>query len=75
MKKSLFKDKWSFKFERFYRLLLMLTDKQDKIYYIRVSGMAEVDHKNIYNKLGIKVDKNMGKYFIAKGCSTLIFTV
>jgi transposase len=48
------------------RSTVILTDKQDKIYHIRVSGMPETEHKDIYNKLGIKVDKNMKKYFIAK---------
>jgi len=48
------------------RVTVILTDKKDKIHHIRVSGTPETEHKNIYNKLGIKVDKNMKKYFIAK---------
>lgn len=48
------------------RSTVILTDKEDKIYHIRVSGQPEPEHKEIYEKLGIKVNKRMKKYFIAK---------
>jgi len=48
------------------RATVILTDKEDKIHHIRMSGMPETEHKDIYDKLGIKASKNMKKYFIAK---------
>jgi transposase len=48
------------------RATIIITDKKDKIHHIRVSGQPEPEHKDIYDKLGIKVNKNMKRYFIAK---------
>ena len=48
------------------RTTIIITDKKDKIHHIRVSGQPEPEHKDIYDKLGIKVNKNMKRYFIAK---------
>jgi hypothetical protein len=48
------------------RATVILTDKEDEIHHIRISGMPETEHKDIYDKLGIKANKNMKKYFIAK---------
>jgi transposase len=48
------------------RATIIITDKKDKIHHIRVSEQPEPEHKDIYNKLGVKVNKNMKRYFIAK---------
>jgi transposase len=48
------------------RATIIITDKKDKIHHIRVSGQPEPEHKDVYDKLGIKVNKNMKRYFIAK---------
>lgn len=48
------------------RATIILTDKNDNIHHVRVSGMPEPEHKDIYIKLGVNANKNMKRYFIAK---------
>ena len=48
------------------RTTVIMTDANDKIHHVRVSGQAEPCHTEIYQKLGIKHEKNLKRYFIAK---------
>jgi len=48
------------------RATVILIDKNDNIHHVRVSGMPEPEHNDIYTKLGVKANKNMKRYFIAK---------
>ncbi len=38
------------------RATIILTDKKDKIHHIRVSGQPDPEHKDIYDKLSVKVN-------------------
>ena len=48
------------------RTTVILTDVNDKIHHVRVSGQAEPNHMEIYKKLGVKHGRNLKRNFIAK---------
>lgn len=48
------------------RTTVIMTDANDKIHHVRVSGQAEPCHTEIYKKLGIVPRKDSKRYFIAK---------
>jgi transposase len=48
------------------RSTVIITDREQRIHHLRISGQPEPCHSEIYHKLKIKPDKGLNKYIVAK---------
>ena len=48
------------------RSTVIITDKKQRVHHLRMSGLPESCHSEIYNILKIKPGKNLKKYIVAK---------